>query len=241
MKKILTISDECGRCYVENAHEAWMRRDFLLVERTIEFALLENNLDTYYMVALTLNQTSSPKFRRYVKLLRALADTPIILFPYEAAAVKDAEDVLQEDATHMIAHPVDMNGAIHNSIEIINPYVAANEKNGQTLTLYRDYKIILDTGACRVRVGDRDLQLRHIELYSMRLLVEHRGVYLSHAQIYEHVWGAEYADAPPNLIHNHMKNIRRKIQWNDSLPKYIWTKRGRGYAFSPQYVRDRPA
>ena len=164
------------------------------------------------MVAQTLNQTSSPKFRRYVKLLRALADTPSILFPYEAAAVKDAEDVLQEDATHMIALPVDMNWAIDKCIEIINPYIAAKEKHGKPLTLYMDYKIMLDPGACCAIVDDRDIELSAIEFDILRLLVEHRGVYLSHAQIYEHVWGAEYADAPPNLIHNHMKNIRRKIQ-----------------------------
>ncbi|MDL2293387.1 winged helix-turn-helix domain-containing protein [Ruminococcaceae bacterium OttesenSCG-928-D13] len=240
-KRILTISDEGGQHYVENARAAWAQRDFILVDKPISAALLENNLEDYHMIALTLNQSSNSKFHRYVKLLRSLSNTPIVLFPYEDNANKSAEAVVHENDIQMIALPVNMIWAIEKCIEIVNTYADEKEKQKKPLTLYVDYKITLDSGTCCAVVDDLKIELSVVEFDILSLLMEYRGIYLSHSQIYRHVWGSEYSDAPANLIHNHMKNIRKKIQWNDSLPKYIWTKRGKGYVFSPQYTKDKSA
>ncbi|MDL2214252.1 hypothetical protein LJB76_01675 [Clostridia bacterium OttesenSCG-928-O13] len=103
--RILTISDSGGQVYVNDAQDAWYQRGFMLVTKKIEEALLENNLNDYYMIAITMSQDYSPEFRRYSKLIRALTDAPIVIFPYEKAAIENATSSLYAFVKQKIPHP----------------------------------------------------------------------------------------------------------------------------------------
>lgn len=241
MNKILTISDTGGQAYVDDARESWHKRGYTLAAKGIEEALLENNLDEYVLIALTMNQGFSSQFRRYVKLLRALSDAPIVMFPYEIAAREDAIASLYEGATKMIALPIDMEWAIDKCIELIHHHLRTIARREKPLTLYADYKIILDIGRYSANVDGRDVELSKVEFDILRLLMENRGNILPYPQIFRQVWGEEYADSPPALLHSHIKNLRKKLQWHGSLPQYIWTKQRVGYCFSPQYIKDKSA
>ena len=232
---ILTISDFAGQVYVDDARASWLHRGFTIISKDIEAALLDDSLDEYFMIALTMNQNSSYNFRKYVKLLRALTDAPIVLFPYEEAAKEDAVNALYEGATQMISLPADMQRVIDDCILLIHEYTRTKARNEKPLTLYADNKIFLNIGRYSANVDGREIELSKVEFDILRLLMEYRGNYLSYSQIYRHVWGEEYADSSPTLIHNKIKNLRKKLQWKDSLPQFIRTKRGVGYSFAPQH------
>lgn len=239
---ILTISDAGGQAYVEDAREAWRKQGFLIVSMDIETALKDKKLNEYYMIAITMNQEHSFMFREYVRLLRSLAKIPIVLFPYVEEAKMDALYALCEGATQIISLPAEMESAIMNCIALIRQHMTAVAPfNEEPLTLHADYKIFLDIGKYCAHVDGREVELSKTEFAILRLLMEHRGNYLSHAQIYRQVWGEEYADSASANLHNQIKNLRKRLQWKDSLPQYIRTKRGVGYSFSPHYDEQQSA
>ncbi|MDL2327528.1 winged helix-turn-helix domain-containing protein [Ruminococcaceae bacterium OttesenSCG-928-A11] len=239
--RILTISDSGGQVYVNDAQDAWYQRGFMLVTKNIEEALLENNLDDYYMIAITMSQDHSPEFRRYSKLIRALTDAPLVIFPYEKAAIEDATSSLYAGATQMIPLPVDMQWAIDSCIELIQQHMNSMAQREKPLTLYADYKIFLNSGRYSASVDGREVELSKVEFDILSLLMEYRGNYLTYSQIFRQVWGEEYIDGPPTLLHTHIKNLRKKLQGSDSLPQYIRTKPRVGYSFSPRLTDDKTA
>lgn len=234
--KILTVSDETGQEYVEKARTAWLNQGFYIDSESIENALSHGNLDEYFMIALTMDQEHSSLFQQYVKLLRTVTSAPIILFPYAPAAKADVLNALYEGATQIIALPTDMHEAIANCIALIRHFSEAYPRAEKPLTMYADYKIFLDIDRYCAHVAGKIVELSKYEFEILKFLMEHRGGYLSAAQIYEAIWGYEYIDAPPDMLWTHMKNLRRKLQWSPDLPQYIRTKRGVGYSFAPRFI-----
>ena len=57
------------------------------------------------------------------------------------------------------------------------------------------------------------------------------GCVYTYEQIYETIWGKEYAYDKGNVMAQ-IRHIREKIQPNDSYPQYIENIRGVGYRFN---------
>jgi two-component system KDP operon response regulator KdpE len=61
-------------------------------------------------------------------------------------------------------------------------------------------------------------------------LAENTGRVLTHHQILEKIWGAEYAE-DVDYVKLFVYRLRRKIEPDPKHPKYILTERGIGYRF----------
>ncbi len=100
-------------------------------------------------------------------------------------------------------------------------------------------EIAYDDGTLRV-----DLQRQHVYRDNLRIhvtptefrllscLIRHRGHVVSHEDLLREVWGDGYLDAVPSLS-IYIRYLREKIEENPSEPRYIMTKWGVGYWFSP--------
>ncbi len=71
-----------------------------------------------------------------------------------------------------------------------------------------------------------DLTLKEFEL--LRILAENRGKVLSRNMLLDEVWGYDYF-GETRTVDVHIRHLRRKIEENDKIPKYIETIRGVGY------------
>jgi two-component system alkaline phosphatase synthesis response regulator PhoP len=87
----------------------------------------------------------------------------------------------------------------------------------------------LDTGARRVTVDDRAVELTAIEFDLLRVLAENRGRVLSREQLLEKVWGGEYF-GEMRVVDVHLGHIRQKL----GRPEIIATVRSVGYRFEDQ-------
>jgi two-component system response regulator MprA len=85
----------------------------------------------------------------------------------------------------------------------------------------------LDPAARTVRRGERRVELTKTEFDLLELLVEHAGVVLSRDQIYEHVWGYDFATSS-NSLDVYVGYLRRKTEAGGE-PRIIHTVRGVGY------------
>jgi len=80
------------------------------------------------------------------------------------------------------------------------------------------------------RSGERlDLTVREYAL--LRYLIEHRDHAVSRNDILTQVWGDE-ADVFPRTVDTHVANLRKKLEPDPSLPRYIVGVRGIGYRFA---------
>jgi two-component system alkaline phosphatase synthesis response regulator PhoP len=82
----------------------------------------------------------------------------------------------------------------------------------------------IDTGARRVWVNEKEIDLTPIEFDLLRSLAEYHGLVLSREQILRKVWGYEYFD-DLKVVDVHISNLRKKLGPDNGIA----TVRGVGY------------
>lgn len=73
-----------------------------------------------------------------------------------------------------------------------------------------------------------DLALKEYEL--LYLLAKNRGIVFTRENLLEKIWGYDYM-GETRTVDVHIRNIRKKIEKDDTSPVYIKTVRGIGYKF----------
>jgi two-component system, OmpR family, KDP operon response regulator KdpE len=79
-----------------------------------------------------------------------------------------------------------------------------------------------------VSVAGRPVQLTPHEFALLRALARNEGKLLTHAALLREVWGRAYADES-HYLHVYVSQLRRKIEPDPTLPRYILTEPGAGY------------
>ncbi len=75
------------------------------------------------------------------------------------------------------------------------------------------------------------INLTPTEYDILRLLVQHAGKVLTHAQLIRSIWGSESVsdEEDAHLLRVNMSNLRHKLETDPSRPHYIVTEPGVGY------------
>jgi two-component system response regulator MprA len=87
--------------------------------------------------------------------------------------------------------------------------------------------VTLDLGGHRVRRGRRTIELSPTEFALLELFLRNPGRALTHAQIFDAVWGFDFGRRS-NLLNVYMGYLRRKLE-QDGEPRLVHTLRGFGY------------
>lgn len=91
--------------------------------------------------------------------------------------------------------------------------------------------ILLDTGARRLTVGDRAIELTAKEYAVLEFFMLHRGLVLTRDQVLDNVWDWG-ADSSQNLVEAYVSRLRRKLVAAGTDDPWT-TLRGAGYRFDP--------
>ena len=91
--------------------------------------------------------------------------------------------------------------------------------------------LVVDEAARRAWRGDRELELTKTEFDLLLLLVENVDVVLSHATIYDRIWGYDFGPDSKALA-VYIGYLRRKTE-EAGEPRVIQTVRGVGYTLRP--------
>jgi two-component system KDP operon response regulator KdpE len=98
----------------------------------------------------------------------------------------------------------------------------------QRMTLEFD-ELSIDLARRRVRQGDRDVRLTPTEFAILELLATNAGKPVSSREIARRVWNS--GEATPDTVRVHVGSLRRKLEPDPSIPRYIVTEPWVGYRF----------
>ncbi len=90
----------------------------------------------------------------------------------------------------------------------------------------------IDLAAKRVTRNGEEVRLTPTEWQLVEVLVRSRGKLVSQHQLLQEVWGPEYHDETGNL-REYIARLRRKLEPEQSRPRYFTTEPGLGYRFDP--------
>jgi two-component system alkaline phosphatase synthesis response regulator PhoP len=98
------------------------------------------------------------------------------------------------------------------------------------ITSYTFGPFVVDFKKMQLTKNGKPVELTAKELHLLRYFIEHQGIALPRETILNDVWGY---DAMPSTrtIDTHVAWLRRKMEDNPKIPKYIITLRGFGYKF----------
>ena len=91
----------------------------------------------------------------------------------------------------------------------------------------------VNPGERRVLVGGKEIHLTPIEYRLLATLVHHAGNVLTHRQLLTEVWGPSHAEEV-HYLRVYMAHLRRKIEADATLPRYLLTEPGVGYRLASQ-------
>lgn len=92
---------------------------------------------------------------------------------------------------------------------------------------------MIDFGGRRVTVNAVPIHLTSTEYDLLAYLTLNAGRVLTHRQLLQTVWGAEYG-AETDYLWAYIRRLRRKIESDPSNPRYLLTLPGVGYSFAAE-------
>lgn len=96
--------------------------------------------------------------------------------------------------------------------------------------VFANEELVIDADRLLVTRNGKHVDLTPTELRLLLLLAENESRVLTHRQILEKIWGAEYAD-DVDYVKLFVYRLRRKIEADPENPRYILSERGIGYRF----------
>ncbi len=83
-----------------------------------------------------------------------------------------------------------------------------------------------------VRLANVKIPMKPKEYQLLLLLASNPGIVLTREVLLERVWGFEYAGGTTRTVDVHINWLRKKLEDDPSVPRYIQTVRGVGYRFA---------
>jgi len=159
--------------------------------------------------------------------IRELSDVPIVIL---TARVQEDERVkgLKLGADDYVIKPFSLK-ELEARVEAVlrRARVTRPQKSG---ILFANEELVIDADRLIVTRDGKQVKLTPTELRLLLFLAENGGRVLTHRQILEKIWGAEYAD-DVDYVKLFVYRLRRKIEPDPKHPKYILSERGIGYRF----------
>ena len=161
---------------------------------------------------------------KVLKKIREGSNIPVMIL---SAKNQDADKILGLDlgADDYLAKPFNPMEAMARINSNIRRFYSLGAKS-QELKQLKVKDLCLDTESCLVYKGGKPIDLTSVEYKLLRLFMENPGRVYTKQQVYENVWGEEYAIADNNIMVC-ISRLRAKLSEDNSA--YIKTIRGLGY------------
>ena len=159
--------------------------------------------------------------------IRELSDVPIVML---TARTQEDERVkgLRLGADDYIVKPFSLKELEARLEAVLRRAREARAERAEIL--FANDELVVDADRLAVTREGKHVDLTPTELRLLLFLAENTGRVLTHRQILDKIWGAEYAE-DVDYVKLFIYRLRRKIEPDPKHPKYILTERGIGYRF----------
>jgi DNA-binding response OmpR family regulator len=229
---ILIVDDEPQICRVLYSILVKQGFEVLLVgrgDKALEFIRSEH----FDLILLDLNLPDISG-TELCRVIRAAYDTVIIALTVRSE-MSDKVAVLDAGADDYVTKPFDAS--------VLLARIRANlrrHRPKEGLDSFVSPELVIDFGERTVTRQQKKMRLRPKEYQLLRYLVAHRGESLSHQALLHAIWGPDYSKES-GLLQLVIMQLRKKIESDPNLPRYIATIPWFGYRFeSPWKDGDPP-
>ncbi len=207
---------------------------------------LFNGRDTFADVSLFILDIMLPDmdgFEICVKLRKipAFESVPIIMLT-AMGSEKDKVKALDSGADDYVTKPFGVREFIARVNANIRRFVKSQgmntesdvsgipdqEKNKKSIIIA---EIELDDEKHRVFKSGTEIDMTNREYELLKFMMKNKGIAYTRDDLLSFVWGYEYA-GETRTVDVHIRQLRRKLEDDDSNPRIIETVRGRGYRFT---------
>lgn len=154
-----------------------------------------------------------------------IKETPIIMLTAKNME-KDKIIGLELGADDYMTKPFSVKELMARIKAVIRRYSSSDKMPEIKIIDEGDLKIDLENYEAFKLDEKIDLTLKEFEL--LKLLALNKGKVLSRNYLLDKIWGYEYF-GETRTVDVHIRHLRKKIEDNDKMPKYIETIRGVGY------------
>jgi two-component system, OmpR family, alkaline phosphatase synthesis response regulator PhoP len=164
--------------------------------------------------------------------IRQVSDDPLIML----TALNQEQDMLKglaSGADDFLSKPFNPDILLARAKAILRRTQRSNGK--PTSYSYHDGYLSVDIERHEALLNGKRIKLTPIEFRLLAYFARNAGKLLTFEKILANVWGNEYQG---NLDHVHVyvSHLRRKIEKNPKVPRYIRTVHGTGYIFEKPEV-----
>ena len=156
--------------------------------------------------------------------IREISTVPIIILSVRSNE-NDKIEALDAGADDYLTKPFSM-GELLARVRVV---LRRNEPQ-LSKTLLKSGDLTVDIPRHRVTLAEKEIALTPTEFDILAVLMQNRGVVVTHRQLIHQVWGSIYEDES-RLLRVNISNLRRKIEPDPNRPVYILTELGVGYRF----------
>lgn len=229
MNRILIIDDDRELC-------ALVKRSVLSENIEADFCntgkdgLQKLKEKEYQLVILDVMMPGMDGFEA-LEEIRKESSLPILMFTSKNDSISKVRG-LRAGADDYLTKPFDMDELIARIVSLIRRYTRFNQQEDAAARLAFDgLQIDLENRSVTTENGTFELPPKEFDL--LIYCVKNQGKILTKQQIYEKVWGEEYFYDDSNIMAI-ISRLRKKLEANPSMPKYIQTIKGIGYRFNKE-------
>lgn len=160
--------------------------------------------------------------------IREQSQVPIIVLSVKGEE-KTKVEALDAGADDYVTKPFNINELLARVRAGLRRMTAARQPDAQLIEI-GDFQIDLEKHA--VRVKNRDVRLTPKEFDLMVHLARNPGKVITHRALLSAVWGANSVEQP-EYLRVFVGHLRKKLEADESAPRYIVTEPWVGYRFEP--------
>src|SRR5579863_2699037 len=228
MVKVLVIEDEPGIAFSLESDLETEGYEVVLVADGAE-AVPRALSQPFDLILLDVMLPNKDGFEVCRELRHRGLKIPIILL---TAKTHEAEKVVgldtgADDYVTKPFSPRELRARIRPLLRRASPEPAEDENAGGQ-NIHRFGACELDLGRFELRCKGQCIEATTTELKLLAAFVRNRGCLLTRERLLDEVWGTGIA-VTDRVIDNHIVSLRKKIEDEPSVPRYLISVRGAGY------------
>lgn len=165
--------------------------------------------------------------------IRQVSDEPLIML----TALNQEQDMLQglaAGADDFLSKPFNPEILLARAKTLLRRAQPAPGSKGNAGSFsYNDGYLSIDIERHEVMIHEKRIKLTPIEFRLLVYLARNGGKLLTFEKILANVWGNQYQGSLEH-VHVYISHLRRKIEEDPKIPRYIMTIHGMGYIFEKQ-------
>jgi DNA-binding response OmpR family regulator len=161
-----------------------------------------------------------------LRRIRELGETPVIMLSDNGSASEIVRG-LRTGADDYVVKPFELDVLVARIEAVLRRSTAERIQPPSRIEL-DDGRLVVDLGRAEVWVRGHRIDLSATEYRLLAFLARRPDRIISPTEILTHVWGTEYANEL-GYVKSYVRLVRRKIEENARMPRYLVSRRGLGY------------